>query len=37
MKIMDNYNRSTYGVKSGFLEILLIHEYGDSTRFHVRH
>ena len=31
MKIMENYNRSTYGEKSGFLKTLLIHEYGDST------
>ena len=37
MTIMENCNHSAYEVKSSFLKILLISEYGDSIGFHVRH
>ena len=36
-RIVENYNRSAYGVKSNFLKTLLIREYEGSIGFHVQH
>ena len=37
MTVMEDYYHSACGVKPSFLKTLLIHEYGDSIGFHVRH